>query len=386
MNIKEADKQYIMPTYGRFDLCIVKGEGSTYYDENGKKYIDMGTGIAVNTFGANDEEWKNAVIEQINKIQHTSNLYYSEPCVKLAKLLCEKTGMKKVFFGNSGAEANECAIKGARKFGTDIREDKNVIITLKDSFHGRTITTLSATGQDVFHKNFTPFTEGFVHVTANDIDELKAAINDNVCAIMIEIVQGEGGVNTLNKEYLDEIEKITTENDILLVVDEVQTGNGRTGSMYAFMQFSLTPDIVSTAKGLAGGLPMGATMFGERVENVLPAGTHGSTFGGNPVCANAALSVVSRIDDTLLETVKENSKYLVEKLLEIDGVKSVSGLGYMLGIEIDGDAKAVASRCIENGLLVLTAKTKIRLLPALNITREEIDGALAIFEKVLKEN
>ena len=386
MNIKEADKQYIMPTYGRFDLCIVKGEGSTYYDENGKKYIDMGTGIAVNTFGANDEEWKNAVIEQINKIQHTSNLYYSEPCVKLAKLLCEKTGMKKVFFGNSGAEANECAIKGARKFGTDIREDKNVFITLKDSFHGRTITTLSATGQDVFHKNFTPFTEGFVHVTANDIDELKAAINDKVCAIMIEIVQGEGGVNTLDKAYLDEIEKITTENDILLVVDEVQTGNGRTGSMYAFMQFGLTPDIVSTAKGLAGGLPMGATMFGERVENVLPAGTHSSTFGGNPVCANAALSVVSRIDDKLMETVKENSKYLVEKLLEIDGVKSVSGMGYMLGIEIDGDAKAVASRCIENGLLVLTAKTKIRLLPALNITREEIDSALAVFEKVLKEN
>ncbi len=386
MKIKEAHIQFIMPTYGRFALCIVKGEGSTYYDENGKKYIDMGTGIAVNTFGANDEEWKNAVIEQINKIQHTSNLYYSEPCVKLAKMLCEKTGMKKVFFGNSGAEANECAIKGARKYGTDIREDKNVIITLKDSFHGRTITTLSATGQDVFHKNFTPFTEGFVHVTANDIDELKAAINDKVCAIMIEIVQGEGGVNTLDKAYLDEIEKITTENDILLVIDEVQTGNGRTGSMYAFMQFGLTPDIVSTAKGLAGGLPMGATMFGERVENVLPAGTHGSTFGGNPVCANAAVSVVSRIDDKLLNTVKENSKYLVEKLKGIKGVKGVSGLGFMLGVEIDGDAKAVANKCIENGLLVLTAKTKIRLLPALNITREEIDSALAIFEKVLKEN
>jgi len=294
--------------------------------------------------------------------------------------------MKKVFFGNSGAEANECAIKGARKFGTDIREDKNVIITLKDSFHGRTITTLSATGQDVFHKNFTPFTEGFVHVTANDIYELKNAINDKVCAIMIEIVQGEGGVNTLNREYLEEIEKITTENDILLVVDEVQTGNGRTGSMYAFMQFGLTPDIVSTAKGLAGGLPMGATMFGERVENILPPGTHGSTFGGNPVCANAAVSVVSRIDDKLLNTVKENSEYLVEKLKVIKGVKSVSGLGYMLGIEIDGDAKAVANKCIENGLLVLTAKTKIRLLPALNISREEIDAALEIFERVLNND
>ncbi len=385
MNIKEADKQYIMPTYGRFDLCIVSGEGSTYYDENGKKYIDMGTGIAVNTFGANDEEWKNAVVEQINKIQHTSNLYYSEPCVKLAQALCEKTGMKKVFFGNSGAEANECAIKGARKFGTDIKADKNIIITLKDSFHGRTITTLSATGQDVFHKNFTPFTEGFVYVTANSIDELRNAINDRVCAIMIEIVQGEGGVNTLNREYLDEIEKITTENDILLVIDEVQTGNGRTGSMYAFMQFGLTPDIVSTAKGLAGGLPMGATMFGERVENVLPAGTHGSTFGGNPVCANAALSVVNRIDDKLLNNVRENSKYIIDKLMKINGVKSVSGMGYMLGIEIDGNAKEVASKCIENGLLVLTAKTKIRLLPALNITREEIDIALNIFEKVLNE-
>ena len=386
MNIKQADKEYIMPTYGRFDLCIVKGEGSTYYDENGKKYIDMGTGIAVNTFGANDTEWKNAVIEQINKIQHTSNLYYSEPCVKLAQLLCQKTGMKKVFFGNSGAEANECAIKGARKYGTDQKEDKNVIITLKDSFHGRTITTLSATGQDVFHKNFTPFTEGFVHVTANDVEELKSAINDRVCAIMIEVVQGEGGVNTLNKEYLAEIEKITTENDILLVIDEVQTGNGRTGSLYAYMQFGLTPDIVSTAKGLAGGLPMGATMFGERVENILPPGTHGSTFGGNPVCANAAVSVINRIDDKLLENVRENSKYIIEKLKSIKGVKSVSGLGYMLGIEIDGDAKTVANRCIENGLLVLTAKTKIRLLPALNITREEIDSALEIFERVLNND
>lgn len=387
MNIKEADKQYIMPTYGRFDLCIVSGQGSTYYDEEGKKYIDMGTGIAVNTFGANDEQWKNAVTEQINKIQHTSNLYYSEPCVKLAQALCEKTGMKKVFFSNSGAEANECAIKGARKFGTDIREDKNIIITLKDSFHGRTVTTLSATGQDVFHKNFTPFTEGFVHVTANDINELKNAVNDKVCAIMIEIVQGEGGVNTLNRDYLEVIEKITTDNDILLVVDEVQTGNGRTGSLYAYMQFGLTPDIVSTAKGLAGGLPMGATMFGQRVENVLTAGTHGSTFGGNPVCANAALSIINRIDDKLLNNVKENSKYIVEKLTGMDKVKSVSGLGYMLGVEIDGDAKKVVSQCIENGLLVLTAKTKIRLLPALNITRDEIDTALEIFNKVLnKEN
>ena len=384
MDIKQLDREYIMPTYGRFDLCITSGKGSTLFDENGKKYIDFGTGIAVNTFGACDEEWKNAVIEQLGKIQHTSNLYYSEPCAKLAEILCKRTGMKKVFFGNSGAEANECAIKGARKFGTDKNPDKNVIITLKDSFHGRTVTTLSATGQDVFHKNFTPFTEGFVHVKANDIDELKSAINENVCAIMIEIVQGEGGVNTLSKEYLEEIEKITTENDILLVVDEVQTGNGRTGKLYGYMNFGLTPDIVSTAKGLAGGLPMGATMFGERVENILPAGTHGSTFGGNPVCANAAISVINRIDEKLLSEVSEKSEYIINRLEKMENVKSVSGLGFMLGVEIDGDSKAVVSKCIEKGLLVLTAKTKIRLLPALNISYDEINAGLDILESVLK--
>lgn len=384
MSIKQLDRDYIMPTYGRFDLCITSGKGSTLFDENGKKYIDFGTGIAVNTFGACDEEWKNAVIEQIGKIQHTSNLYYSGPCAKLAEILCKRTGMKKVFFGNSGAEANECAIKGARKFGTDKNPDKNVIITLKDSFHGRTVTTLSATGQDVFHKNFTPFTEGFVHVKANDVDELKSAINENVCAIMIEIVQGEGGVNTLNREYLEEIEKITTENDILLVVDEVQTGNGRTGKLYGYMNFGLTPDIVSTAKGLAGGLPMGATMFGERVENILPAGTHGSTFGGNPVCANAAISVINRIDEKLLSDVSEKSEYIVKRLEKMQNVKSVSGLGFMLGVEIDGDSKAVVNKCIEKGLLVLTAKTKIRLLPALNISYDEINAGLDILESVLK--
>lgn len=384
MDIKALDKEYIMPTYGRFDLCITSGEGSTLYDEKGKKYIDFGTGIAVNTFGINDEEWKNAVIQQISKIQHTSNLYYSEPCARLAEILCNRTGMKKVFFSNSGAEANECAIKGARKFGTDINPEKNVIITLKNSFHGRTVTTLSATGQDVFHKNFTPFTEGFVYVEANNIEELQNAVNDNVCAIMIEVVQGEGGVNTLDKEFLAEIEKITTEKDILLVVDEVQTGNGRTGKLYSYMNFDLTPDIVSTAKGLAGGLPMGATMFGERVENILPAGTHGSTFGGNPVCANAAISIINRIDDKLLADVTAKSNHIISRLKAMPKVKSVSGLCFMLGIEIDGDAKEVVNKCIEKGLIVLTAKTKIRFLPALNISLEEIDAGLDIFESVLK--
>ena len=384
MDIKALDKEYIMPTYGRFDLCITSGKGSTLYDENGKKYIDFGTGIAVNTVGVNDEEWKNAVIEQIGKIQHTSNLYYSEPCAKLAEILCKRTGMKKVFFSNSGAEANECAIKGARKFGTDINPEKNVIITLQNSFHGRTITTLSATGQDVFHKNFTPFTEGFVYVEANNIEELQKAINDKVCAIMVEVVQGEGGVNTLDKEFLAEIEKITTEKDILLVIDEVQTGNGRTGKLYSYMNFDLTPDIVSTAKGLAGGLPMGATMFGERVQEILPPSSHGSTFGGNPVCANAAISIINRLDDNLLADVTAKSNHIIDRLKSIPKVKSVSGLGFMLGVEIDGEAKDVVNKCIEKGLLVLTAKTKVRFLPALNISLEEIDAGLDIFESVLK--
>ena len=383
MNIKELDKKYVMPTYGRFDLQIASGRGSTLFDENGKEYIDFGTGIAVNTFGVCDEEWKNAVTEQMNKIQHTSNLYYSEPCVRLAEMLCEKTGMKKVFFSNSGAEANECAIKAARKFGTDKNPDKNVIITLKNSFHGRTVTTLSATGQDVFHKNFTPFTGGFVYVEANNIEELKDAINENICAIMIEVIQGEGGINVLSPEFLAEVEKVTEENDILLITDEVQTGNGRTGRLYSYMNFGLTPDIVSTAKGLAGGLPLGATMFGERVKDVLTPGTHGSTFGGNPICASAALSVLKRIDEDLLSNVSKKSRYIADRLRAMDGVLSVSGLGFMLGAKTKKDAKGIAAKCLENGLLVLTAKDKVRLLPALNITYGEIDKGLEIFEKSL---
>lgn len=383
MNTKELDKKYILPTYSRFDVTLVSGKGSTVFDESGKKYIDFGTGIAVNTFGVGDEEWKSAVNEQINKIQHTSNLYYSEPCAQLAEMLCQKTGMKKVFFGNSGAEANECAIKAARKYGTDINPEKNVIITLKNSFHGRTITTLSATGQEVFHKNFTPFTEGFRYVEANNTDDLKKAVDENVCAVMIETVQGEGGVNVLDKRFLAEIERLTTENEILLIVDEVQTGNGRCGELYSYMHFDLTPDIVTTAKGLAGGLPLGAVMFGERTENVLTFGTHGSTFGGNPVCAGAALSVLKRIDGKLLSKVREKSEYLISALGAMDGVLSVSGLGFMLGVEIEKDAKEVAAKCLENGLLVLTAKNKIRILPALNITYDEISKGLSIFEKSL---
>lgn len=384
MDAKKLDSSYIVPTYNRFDLLISSGKGSTLYDENGREYIDFGTGIAVNTFGVCDDEWTFAVKSQIEKVQHTSNLYYNEPCSVLAKLLCEKTGLSKVFFSNSGAEANECAIKTARKYGTDKNPEKNVIITLKNSFHGRTVTTLSATGQDVFHKNFTPFTEGFLYVSPNEKDELLNAVSDKVCAVMIEIVQGEGGINVLNRDYLDLIKEITEKNDILLIVDEVQTGNGRTGKMYSYMNFDLNPDIVTTAKGLAGGLPMGATLFGRRSCDVLTSGDHGSTFGGNPVCASGAISIVSRLDEKLFSDVRKKGEYIKERLVKTDGVLDVSGLGLMIGVKTKADAKEVAKKCLSNGLLVLTAKDKIRFLPALNISFCEIDKGLDIFEKVLK--
>ncbi len=385
MNIKELDKKYIANTYSRFDAVITHGKGSTLYDENGKSYIDFGSGIAVNTFGASDDVWKNAVVQQLDKIQHTSNLYYTEPSAKLAEILCLRTGMKKVFFSNSGAEANECAIKAARKYGTDKNPEKNIIITLENSFHGRTVTTLSSTGQECFHKHFTPFTEGFIHVPANNIPALNAAVSDKVCAVMIETVQGEGGVNTLSREFLNEIENITQNNDILLIIDEVQTGNGRSGKLYSYMNFGLTPDIVSTAKGLAGGLPMGATLLGNKVQDTLSSGMHGSTFGANPVCSAAALSNIERLTDDFLNTVNEKSRYVIDYLKQINGVKSVSGVGLMLGIETDKKAADVAAQCLENGLLVLTAKTKIRLLPALNITYDELSKGLAILKGVIEK-
>lgn len=385
MNIKETDSKYVANTYSRFDAVITSGKGSTLCDENGKSYIDFGSGIAVNTFGVSDEIWKNAVIDQLNKIQHTSNLYYTEPGAELAKMLCERTGMKKVFFSNSGAEANECAIKAARKYGTDKKSDKNVIITLVNSFHGRTVTTLSATGQDCFHQNFTPFTDGFFHVPANDCEALKAAVTDKVCAIMIETVQGEGGVNVLSREFLDCINRLTTDNDILLITDEVQTGNGRSGALYSYMKLGITPDIVSTAKGLAGGLPLGATLLGERVQNTLTPGSHGSTFGANPVCAAAAISNLKRLDDEFLKSVSEKSEYIKNYLSGIKGVKSVTGMGLMLGVETEKSASQIVSECLEKGLLVLTAKTKIRLLPALNITYDELDKGLAILKGVIEQ-
>lgn len=384
MNIKETDSKYIAHTYSRFPLQIVCGKGALLYDENGKEYIDLGSGIAVNTFGAGDDLWKAAVTEQLGKIQHTSNLYYTEPCTELARMLCEKTGMKKVFFSNSGAEANECAIKAARKYAADKKgSEYNTIITLVNSFHGRTVTTLAATGQDTFHHDFLPLTEGFVYARANHIEDVRQLISENkVAAIMFEVIQGEGGVIALDKEFVAELAKIAEENDILLVTDEVQAGNGRTGMLYGYMNYGITPDIVSTAKGLAGGLPLGATMLGEKVQDVFAPGSHGSTFGGNPVCCAGAVSILGRIDDALLYEVKKKSEYIISELSGAKGVKSVSGMGLMLGIETERKAADVLAECRDAGVLVLTAKTKIRLLPPLNIPMPLLEKAVSILKGV----
>lgn len=381
MNLKEKDAKYIAGTYARFPLELVKGEGSVAFDENGKKYIDLSTGIAVNTFGFCDNVWQDAIKEQIGTLQHTSNLFYTNPCTELAEMLCVRTGMKKVFFSNSGAEANECAIKVARKYAFDKYGDysHSTIITLKNSFHGRTITTLAATGQDVFHTTFAPFTEGFVYAEPNNIESVEElASKDNCCAIMFELVQGEGGVCPLTEEFVKGLREIAEKYGLLLICDEVQTGNGRTGELYAFMNYGFTPDIVSTAKGLAGGLPLGATLMGEKTESTLTPSSHGSTFGGNPVCCAAAKSIISRIDDNLLKEVKEKSEYIINTLSSADGVKGVTGMGFMLGIETEKDAKEVISACREKGVIVISAKTKVRLLPALNIPWDTLKEAIEI--------
>ncbi len=386
MDTKGLDSQYVAKAYNRFDVVLTHGKGATLYDENDKKYIDFGAGIGVNAFGCADEKWINAVEEQLGKVQHTSNLYYTEPCARLAKLLCEKSGMKKVFFGNSGAEANEGAIKFARKYSFDkYGEGRSTIITLQNSFHGRTITTLAATGQDSFHTVFGPFTQGFKYCPANDIEALRNMTTDDVCAIMFECVQGEGGVNNLDMDFVKAAADIANEKDILLVVDEVQTGNGRTGRYFAYQNFGITPDIVTTAKGLGGGLPIGAVLFGEKLKDTVAPGTHGSTFGGNPVVAAGACSIVERIDDEFLEKVREKSEYIRSFLAKVNGVKSVTGMGLMLGVEIEKNAAETAKECLAEGLLVLTAKTKIRLLPPLNISEEELTQGLNILKGVLEK-
>lgn len=384
MDIIELDKTYVANSYARSPLVVESGKGEQICDNNGKKYIDLGSGIGVNAFGACDEEWVKAVESQLHKLSHLSNLYYTEPQVRLAQMLCEKTGMKKVFFGNSGAEANECAIKCARKFSSDkYGAGRSTIITLINSFHGRTMATLTATGQDAMHVHFGPFLEGFKYAPANDLASMQAICDDSICAVMLELVQGEGGVNPLDKEYVSAIAKLCTERDILLIIDEVQTGNGRTGSLYAYMQYDISPDIVTTAKGLGGGLPLGCALLGGKVENTLTAGTHGTTFGGNPICAAGALSILSRLDDALMCDVKKKGEYIKSELEGAKGVKSVTGLGLMLGIETERDAKEIASECLENGVIVLTAKSKVRLLPPLNIEHKELQQAIQILKGVI---
>lgn len=386
MSIQQTDKQYVANTYNRFPVEIVSGKGSVVKDINGKEYIDMGSGIGVTSFGICDEIWQKAVTEQISKVQHMSNLYYTQPCALLAKMLCEKTGMKKVFFSNSGAESNECAIKIARKYAQDKKgKEYSTIVTLKNSFHGRTLTTLAATGQEHYHELFTPLTPGFVHAEANNFEELKAVCEENKTAgIMLECIQGEGGVVPLNAEFIKAVYEFTKENDIVLIIDEVQTGNGRTGKLYAYMNYDIQPDVVTTAKGLAGGLPLGATLLSEKVENVLGFGDHGSTFGGNPVSCAAALSILERIDDALLSEVNAKSEYIFNEFKNAEGVESVSGMGLMVGIKTVKPAGEIVKACIENGVLCLTAKDKVRLLPALNIPESDLKKAIEIIKQALK--
>ena len=387
MSITEMDQAYVAGTYKRFPVEIVSGKGSRVVDSGGKSYVDMGSGIGVTAFGFADDAWIAAVTEQLGKVQHTSNLYYTEPCAVLAKLLCEKTGMKKVFFSNSGAEANECAIKVARKFSAEKKGgDCSTIVTLVNSFHGRTLTTLAATGQDHFHELFQPLTPGFIHVPANDIDALRKCVAENkVAGILMEVVQGEGGVVPLTEEFLVAADRLAHENDIPFMIDEVQTGNGRSGKLYSYMNYPICPDIVSTAKGLGGGLPIGATLMGEKVRSVLGFGDHGSTYGGNPVCCAGAVSVVERLTEDFLAGVKEKSDYIFSALEGAPGVESVTGLGLMIGVKTVAPAGEVVRRCMERGVLCLTAKNKVRLLPALNIPMEDLNYAVETLKAAAEE-
>lgn len=389
MNTKEKDLKYIMHTYGRYDVALKSGKGAVAYDENGKKYIDVSSGIGVNSLGYCNNGWVEAVTKQAGTIQHMSNYFYSEQASNLAEKLCSLTGLSKVCFGNSGAEANECAIKIARKYSFDkYGEGRNGIITLKNSFHGRTVTTLSATGQDVFHNYFFPFTEGFSYVEAGDMNALKNAVNKNTCAVMLELIQGEGGVNILDKDYVQSLVKFCNENDILVIVDEVQTGIGRTGKLFAFENYEILPDLVTVAKGLGGGLPIGLCMCGEKLKDVMAPSTHGTTFGANPVvCAGANYVLDTITADGFLDEVNKKGAYIEEKVLKFENVKNVRRMGLMIGIELEsGNAHDIAVKCVENGLLIITAKDLLRMLPPLVITYDEIDEALKILENTLKEN
>ena len=386
MDIFEMDREYIAGTYNRFPIQIVSGKGSIVTDVNGKEYIDLGSGIAVTSFGIADPEWTAAVEAQLHRVQHMSNLYYTEPCAKLAKALCEKTGMKKVFFSNSGAEANECAIKAARKWAAENKGPAcSTIVTLKNSFHGRTLTTLAATGQEHYHELYQPLTPGFTSVDAGDMDTLKRLCDSGtVAAVMIECIQGEGGVVPLDPAFAASLADLVREREILLIVDEVQTGNGRTGAMYAYMRYGLHPDVVSTAKGLAGGLPLGATLLGEKVKDIFAFGDHGSTFGGNPIACAGAISVVSRLTEDFLSEVRAKGDWLRQTFTSATGIESVSGMGLMLGLKTVRPAAEVVRVCMERGVLCLTAKDKVRLLPALNIPETALKQAAEIILRVVE--
>ena len=383
-DIKKMDDAYVMHTYGRYPVAIDHGKGAICYDPAGKSYIDFTSGIGVNSLGFADEGWVAAVTAQLNKLQHISNLYYTEPCVLAAKLICEKSGMKKVFFGNSGAEANEGVIKAARKYSFQkYGEGRSKIVALENSFHGRTMAALSATGQDAYHNFFFPFVDGFVFAKANDTADTISKLTDDVCAVMMEMMQGEGGVMPLEKEYVQAVYAACQEKDILFIVDEVQTGVGRTGTFYSYQQFGIQPDLVSSAKGLGGGLPIGAVLFGEKTQDTLIPGDHGSTFGGNPVVCAGAVEVLNRMDDAFLQNVTAKGKHMREEIEKMPHVTGVAGMGMMLGIELDIDVKPVVTALMENGLLVLTAKHKMRLLPPLNIAQTELEKGLSILKNTL---
>lgn len=385
MNIQQLDQEYVAHTYARAPVTFVSGHGSILTDDAGREYIDLGTGIAVNVFGVADPIWQEAVTKQLAALPHASNLYYTEPCVRLAELLCTRTGMKKVFFGNSGAEANECAIKAARLYSfLKYGEGRHTVVTLKNSFHGRTLATLAATGQDVFHTKFGPFPEGFAYADPTDAqDAIRLLGETNACAVMMEMVQGEGGVYALGADYVRAVTEYANAHDILVIVDEVQTGNGRTGALYAYMNYGIAPDIVTTAKGIGGGLPLGVCMLGERVADCYTPGTHGSTFGGNPAACAGALSILSRIDDALLTGVRERSAYIFGALTGAPGVTDVSGMGLMIGVRCEKSARDVIDGCRARGVIVLSAKDKVRLLPALNIPMDELARAVTILKEVI---
>jgi acetylornithine/N-succinyldiaminopimelate aminotransferase len=387
--IKDLYKQNVMATYARFDVVVDRGQGAKVYSPEGKEYIDFTSGIGVNSLGYGNVKWAEAIFKQALKMQHISNLFYTEPGAALAKELTGRSGMAVVFYSNSGAEANEGAIKLARKYSFDkYGEGRSKLVTLIQSFHGRTITTLAATGQDNFHKYFFPFTEGFAHAKANDIESLKSTADSGTCAVMLELVQGEGGVLPLDPGYVKQVEAFCRENDLLMIVDEVQTGIGRTGTLFAYQQYGISPDVVTFAKGIAGGLPMGGILANEKCAAVLTSGTHAATFGGNPISAAAALEVLGQLTPALLDGVRKKGDYIKDTIAgwKLPVVKEIRGLGLMLGVSVQSAVpKEIAAKCIENGLLMLTAGSDaIRMLPPLTITYEEIDAGLAILKKVLE--